>query len=62
MLVDTNDYAIARRGTEERILEKEKRIMEQLRKKERELRTVLQIADQIAIVNNLRASGILQHS
>ena len=33
MLVDTNDYAIARRGTEERILEKEKRIMEELRKK-----------------------------
>jgi thymidylate synthase ThyX len=33
MLVDTKDYAIARRGTEERILEKEKRIMEELRKK-----------------------------
>jgi thymidylate synthase ThyX len=33
MLVDTNDYAIARRGTEERILEKEKRIMEELRKR-----------------------------
>jgi len=33
MLVDSNDYAIARRGTEERILEKEKRIMEELRKK-----------------------------
>ena len=33
MLVDTNDYAIARRGTEERILEKEKRIVEELRKK-----------------------------
>ena len=33
MLVDTQDYAIARRGTEERILEKEKRIMEELRKK-----------------------------
>jgi len=33
MLVDTNDYAIARRGTEERILEKEKRIIEELRKK-----------------------------
>jgi len=33
MLVDTNDYAIARRGTEERIAEKEKRIMEELRKK-----------------------------
>jgi thymidylate synthase ThyX len=36
MLVDTNDYAIARRGTEERILEKEKRIMEELRKKQSE--------------------------
>ena len=33
MLVDSNDYAIARRGTEEKILEKEKRIMEELRKK-----------------------------
>ena len=33
MLVDTNDYAIARRGTEERILEKERRIMEELKKK-----------------------------
>ena len=33
MLVDTADYAIARRGTEERILEKEKRIIEELRKK-----------------------------
>jgi hypothetical protein len=33
MLVDMSDYAIARRGTEERIEEKEKRIMEQLRKK-----------------------------
>ncbi|HZI50778.1 MAG TPA: FAD-dependent thymidylate synthase [Terriglobia bacterium] len=33
MLVDTNDYAIARRGTEERILEKERRIMEGLKKK-----------------------------
>ena len=33
MLVDTGDYAIARRGTEERIVEKEKRIMEELRKK-----------------------------
>src|SRR5207249_4825485 len=31
MLVDMNDYAIARRGTEERIDEKEKRIMEQLK-------------------------------
>jgi thymidylate synthase ThyX len=33
MLVDMNDYAIARRGTEERIQEKEKKIMEGLRKK-----------------------------
>ena len=33
MLVDTNDYAIARRGNEERIAEKEKRIMKELRKK-----------------------------
>ena len=33
MLVDTNDYAIARRGTEEKILEKEKRLMEQLKRK-----------------------------
>ena len=33
MLVDMNDYAIARRGTEERIEEKEKRIVEQLRKR-----------------------------
>jgi thymidylate synthase ThyX len=33
MLVDTGDYAVARRGTEERILEKEKRIMDELRKK-----------------------------
>ena len=33
MLVDTRNYAIARRGTEDRILEKEKRIMEQLRKR-----------------------------
>jgi len=33
MLVDTNDYAIARRGIEERIAEKEKRIMKELRKK-----------------------------
>lgn len=31
MLVDTRDYAIARRGTEERIQEKERRIREQLR-------------------------------
>jgi len=33
MLVDMTDYAIARRGTEERIEEKEKRIMEQLKKR-----------------------------
>jgi hypothetical protein len=33
MMVDIEDYAIARRGTEERIQEKEKRIMEELRKK-----------------------------
>jgi len=32
MLVDTNDYMIARRGTEEQILAKEKRLMEQLRR------------------------------
>jgi thymidylate synthase ThyX len=32
MLVDTNDYAIARRGTEDRILEKEKRLMERLKR------------------------------
>jgi thymidylate synthase ThyX len=31
MLVDMNDYAIARRGTEERIEEKERRIVEQLK-------------------------------
>jgi thymidylate synthase ThyX len=31
MLVDLKDYAIARRGTEDRILEKEKRIIEKLR-------------------------------
>jgi thymidylate synthase ThyX len=35
MLVDMADYAIARRGTEERIEEKEKRIMEQLKKRPR---------------------------
>jgi thymidylate synthase ThyX len=34
MLVDTNDYAIARRGTEEQIVAKEKRLLEKLRKKE----------------------------
>ena len=33
MLVDTNDYALPRRGTEEKILEKERRLMEQLRRK-----------------------------
>jgi thymidylate synthase ThyX len=33
MLVDTQDYAIARRGTEDRIQEKEKRIMDQLGKR-----------------------------
>ena len=32
MLVDTNDYAIARRGTEEQILAKEKRLIERLKK------------------------------
>jgi hypothetical protein len=31
MLVDLNDYTVARRGTEERIEEKEKRIREQLK-------------------------------
>ena len=34
MLVDTNDYAIARRGTEEQILAKEKRLIERLKGKE----------------------------
>jgi thymidylate synthase ThyX len=34
MLVDMNDYAIARRGTEEQILAKEKRLIERLKKKE----------------------------
>jgi thymidylate synthase ThyX len=33
MLVDTNHYAIARRGTEEKILEKEKRLLDQRKKK-----------------------------
>ncbi len=33
MLVDMNDYAIARRGTEERIEEKERRILEGLKKR-----------------------------
>jgi len=32
MLVDENDYAIARRGTEEQILAREKRLIERLRK------------------------------
>ena len=32
MLVDMNEYSIARRGTEEQILAKEKRLMEKLRK------------------------------
>ena len=34
MLVDRNDYAIARRGTEEQILAKEKRLIERLKGKE----------------------------
>ncbi len=34
MLVDTKDYAIARRGTEEQILAKERRLIEKLREKE----------------------------
>jgi thymidylate synthase ThyX len=33
MLVDMNDYAIARRGTEERILEKERNLLEKLRRR-----------------------------
>ncbi len=33
VLVDMNDYAIARRGTEEKIVEKEKKILERLQKK-----------------------------
>jgi hypothetical protein len=33
MLVDTADYAIARRGTEDRILEKEKNLVEKLRRR-----------------------------
>src|SRR2546425_7879476 len=33
MLVDTNEYAIARRGTEEQIVAKEKRLIERLREK-----------------------------
>jgi thymidylate synthase ThyX len=35
MLVDTNEYAIPRRGTEERILEKEKKIVEELKRRNR---------------------------
>jgi len=31
MLVDLNDYAIARRGTEEKILEKKRNLMDKLR-------------------------------
>src|SRR4029077_14756578 len=34
MLVDTNEYAIARRGSEEQILAKEKRLMEKLKGRE----------------------------
>ena len=34
MLVDMNDYAIARRGSEEQIVAKEKRLMERLKEKE----------------------------
>ena len=33
MLVDLKDYAIARRGTEERILEKERLLMERLKRR-----------------------------
>jgi thymidylate synthase ThyX len=33
MLVDMNDYAVARRGTEEKILEKEKRLADRLKNK-----------------------------
>jgi thymidylate synthase ThyX len=36
MLVDLNDYAIARRGTEERILEKERTLLEKLRRRNEE--------------------------
>src|SRR5881409_1429538 len=35
MLVDTNEYAIARRGTEEQILAKEKKLIEKLQEKTR---------------------------
>jgi thymidylate synthase ThyX len=35
MLVDTHDYAVARRGAEEKILAKEKRLMDQLKKREK---------------------------
>ena len=31
MLVDMNDYSVARRGTEEQILAKEKRLMDKLK-------------------------------
>jgi hypothetical protein len=31
MLVDLNEYSVARRGTEEQILAKEKRLMEKLK-------------------------------
>jgi hypothetical protein len=34
MLVDLNDYAIARRGTEEQMLAKEKRLIEKLKHRE----------------------------
>ena len=34
MLVDLRDYPIARRGTEERIKEKERSLMERLRRKD----------------------------
>ncbi len=33
MLVDTNEYAIARRGTEEQIVAKEKRLIERLKER-----------------------------
>jgi hypothetical protein len=36
MLVDMNDYAIARRGSEEQILAKEKKLIEKLKSKENE--------------------------
>ena len=34
MLVDLNDYAIARRGTEEQILAKEKRLIDKLKERD----------------------------